>query len=363
VGTFNGFQGDFIAGDDRINENPVLASLHNLFLMEHNRVAQYIAQRRPGLTDEVIYQEARRIVGAELQQVTYNEYLPIVLGSNAMSRFNLNLGNQYTTYNPNLDPTIINSFATAAYRFGHSLVNGVQRLVSVPSQSVGSFQIRDNYFQSGQITQSNGQGYDWILGGLMTQNSQAFDPFVTVDLSDFLFRAQGNDFGSDLIARNIQRGRDHALPSYYRFRQWCGLPAVSSDQFVKPPEVRQDAWTELVNSRLYQRPEDIDLFTGGLMEIPVAGGLTGPTFNCIKANQFARSKEGDRYFFTHSGTPNTFNTGQIQALRARTLGDIMCQNSQLSQTTRNVFLIPSSGNTWIPCSAQSRILNLDLFLP
>jgi len=99
------------------------------------------------------------------------------------------------------------------------------------------------------------------------------------------------------------------------------------------------------------------------METPVAGGQSGPTFNCIKANQFARTKDGDRYFFTHSGTPNTFSTAQIQALRARTLGDIMCQNSQLSQTTRNVFLIPSSGNTWVPCSAQSRILNLDLFLP
>jgi len=197
----------------------------------------------------------------------------------------------------------------------------------------------------------------------MTQNSQAFDPFVTVDMSDFLFKTQGATFGSDLIARNIQRGRDHGLPSYYRFRQWCGLSSVSSNQFVKPPEVRQDAWTQLVNSGRYQRPEDIDLFTGGLLENPVAGGLSGPTFNCIKSNQFARTKFGDRFFFTHSGTTNTFGTAQIQALRARTLGDIICQNSQLSQTTRNVFLIPSSSNAWVQCNSASRNLNLDLFLP
>ena len=39
----------------------------------------------------------------------------------------------------------------------------------------------------------------------MTQNSQQFDPFVTADMTNFLFKQQNADFGSDLVARNIQR--------------------------------------------------------------------------------------------------------------------------------------------------------------
>ena len=96
----------------------------------------------------------RRIVGAELQQITYNEYLPIVLGDATMREYNLYLGNQYSGYDPSQDATISNEFATAAYRFGHSLVNGLVRLVSNRAV-IGSYLLRDNYMQSGQVSWTN----------------------------------------------------------------------------------------------------------------------------------------------------------------------------------------------------------------
>ena len=246
--------------------------------MEHNRIATQIRNVRPSWSDEQIYQETRRIVAAELQQVTYDQYLPVVLGPNAMQQYSLYLGNEYTNYDSNVDPTIVNSFATAAYRFGHTLVNGLMRLVS-NRRPVGQFLIRDNFGQSTQFTQSNGQGYDWILGGLMTQNSQSFDPFVSADLTNFLLRSPGRDFGGDLVARNIQRGRDHGLPGYNYYRGLCGLSRITS-MASPPPEVRADAWPRVRS--LYTRPDDIDLFTGSLIEVPVPGGMSGPTFNCIK---------------------------------------------------------------------------------
>ena len=52
------------------------------------------------------------LVGAELQQITYREFLPVVLGSSALG----NLANTETTYDQNVDPSILNEFATIAFR-------------------------------------------------------------------------------------------------------------------------------------------------------------------------------------------------------------------------------------------------------
>jgi len=123
------------------------------------------------------------------------------------------------------------------------------------------------------------------------------DRFVTEDATNFLFREIGHDFGSDLIARNIQRGRDHGLPGYNSWRRFCGLSSISS-MTQRPSEIPRNQWEVL--QTLYSSPNQIDLFTGGLAETPVTDGLTGPTFNCIKAKQFASLKDGDRFFFTHA---------------------------------------------------------------
>ena len=70
----------FLAGDDRVNENPLLTTMHTIWFREHNRVADQLIKVLPGQTDEFYYQEARRVVVAELQHITYTEYLPIIIG-------------------------------------------------------------------------------------------------------------------------------------------------------------------------------------------------------------------------------------------------------------------------------------------
>ncbi|MCA9147333.1 MAG: hypothetical protein KDB05_31365, partial [Planctomycetales bacterium] len=103
--------GNFIAGDIRANENVELTSMHTLFVREHNYWAAKIAAKNPDLSDEAIFQQARTIVIAELQSITYNEFLPSLLGRNALS--------EYRGYDATVNPTIANEFSTAAYRFGH----------------------------------------------------------------------------------------------------------------------------------------------------------------------------------------------------------------------------------------------------
>ena len=60
---------DLVAGDVRALEQPGLAAMHTLFLNEHNRLANIINNSAPSLSDEEIYQVARRVVGAELQNI------------------------------------------------------------------------------------------------------------------------------------------------------------------------------------------------------------------------------------------------------------------------------------------------------
>ena len=191
------------------------------------------------------------------------------------------------------------------------MIQGLISMMSTTSASLESqFQLRDNYFNMQNYLVGRGEGMEQILQGLINQPAQEMDRseednfeiitenfnsncdrFVTEDATNFLFREIGHDFGSDLVARNIQRGRDHGLPGYNSWRKFCGLSSISS-MARGPEEIPSRQW-EVLRS-LYSAPNKIDLFTGGLAETPVGDGLTGPTFNCIKAKQFASLKDGDR---------------------------------------------------------------------
>lgn len=80
----------------------------------------------PRWSDEVIFLETQRIVRAEIQHITYNEWLPKVIGTESMQRFSLGIReNGYSDdYNPDVNACITSEFSTAAQRFGHSTVDG-----------------------------------------------------------------------------------------------------------------------------------------------------------------------------------------------------------------------------------------------
>jgi peroxidase len=101
----------FRAGDDRVNQNPALMGMHTLLVREHNRVATILSSLNPEWNDETVYQEARRVVVSLIQHISFNEYVPILLGPTITRQFDLlpDRGTKYfAKYNPNVDPRVAN---------------------------------------------------------------------------------------------------------------------------------------------------------------------------------------------------------------------------------------------------------------
>ena len=110
----------FIAGDSRINTIPTLITMHVLFMREHNRLARKLKMINGHWDDERLYQEARRIVGAELQDIVYNEYVQHVMSAEGIDRWSLT--DESKSYDPNIDPCVANHFATSTFRFAHGTI-------------------------------------------------------------------------------------------------------------------------------------------------------------------------------------------------------------------------------------------------
>ena len=104
----------FLAGDIRANEVSTLTSLQTLFMREHNFWAVHFKDADPTLDDDGIYFRARAIVCAELELITYRDFLPPLLGENTLP--------PYAGYDEAVDPSIANVFAVAAFRFGHTML-------------------------------------------------------------------------------------------------------------------------------------------------------------------------------------------------------------------------------------------------
>ncbi len=276
---------------------PALASLHTMFLREHNRVASEMEALCCQGEDDFVFQRSRRIVIAEFQNVIYSQFLPQLLGPQVVATYGLGVDGR-SLYDPGVNPTIRNGFSTAAFRFGHSMVWGNVSLVDDQGNWFGEYLIRDTFFDDAIPLSHDGRGVEFILNGMARQPGGALDLNVVEDLTNYLFINGSGLTGDDLIARNIQRGRDHGLPPYNEYRRYCGMrPACGWEG--KPAEIPWEAWNALRD--LYDSPADVDLFVGGLAEEREGDSMLGRTFTCLAARQFYNLKFGDRFFFTHLG--------------------------------------------------------------
>ena len=307
---FAGHRDLFLAGDVRANEQVGLTSMQTLFVREHNRLADQIAAEQPDLTGQEIYELARKIVGAQVHAITFHEFLPLLLGPGAIE--------PYDGYDPTVDPTIAMEFSTAGYRVGHTLLSPMLMRIDDDGEQF-ALSLADAFFTPSLVTE---HGISGFLRGLSSQIAQQVDAKVVDQIRNLLFGLPGSP-GRDLASLNIQRGRDHGVPSYNHVRVAYGLPAVASFADITSDPVVQEQLREA-----YGDVDLIDLWPGGLAEDHVAGADVGETFRTIISDQFRRLRDGDRFWYEND-TYFLSHPDLLEQIRGTTLADIIRRNTNI----------------------------------
>ncbi|XP_024429014.3 eosinophil peroxidase [Desmodus rotundus] len=337
----------FLAGDSRSSETPKLAAMHTLFMREHNRLATELRRLNPRWTGDKLYQEARKIVGAMVQIITYRDYLPLVLGAERARR---TLG-PYRGYCPNVDPRVANVF-TLAFRFGHTMLQPFmfrldnQFRASAPNSRVPLSSV---FFASWRVVHEG--GIDPIIRGLMATPAKLNrqDSMLVDELRDRLFK-QLRRIGLDLAALNMQRSRDHGIPGYNAWRRFCGLSQPRNLAQLSRVLRNQDLARKFLN--MYGTPDNIDIWIGAIAEPLLPGARVGPLLACLFENQFTRARRGDRFWWQKQGV---FTKRQRRALSQISLSRIVCDNTGITTVSRDIFRANTYPQDFVDCSRIPRL--------
>ncbi|XP_054548247.1 probable oxidoreductase PXDNL isoform X2 [Talpa occidentalis] len=337
----------FLAGDHRANEQVALTALHTLWFREHNRVASELSALNPHWDGDTLYHEARKIVGAELQHITYSHWLPKILGGPGMKMLR-----DYQGYDPNVNAGIINSFATAAFRFGHTLINPVLYRLNDTFGEIpeGHLPLHRAFFSPSRIIREG--GIDPLLRGLFGVSAKLRMPsqLLSLELTEKLF-ASAHSVALDLAATNIQRGRDHGIPPYVDFRVFCNLSYVQNfedlQNEIKNSEIRQKL------KKLYGTPDNIDFWPALMVEDLISGTQVGPTLMCLLVTQFQRLRDGDRFWYEN---PGVFTPEQLTQLKQVSLGRVLCDNGDnIQQIQEDVFLRAEYPQGYVSCTEIPKV--------
>jgi hypothetical protein len=312
----------FLAGDVRANEQPGLTALHTLFVREHNFYCDVVQLLYPVGFDEFYYQVAKALVTAELQRITYSEFLPTFLGSEAVPT--------YTGYDPSVNPSIANSFSTCAYRVGHTMLSSELKRLDALGNEIpeGHLALRDGFFNPSRIIDEG--GIEPLLRGAAAQKPQRIDCAVVDDVRNFLFGQPGQG-GFDLASLNIQRGRDHGLPRYNQMRIDWGLEPVEAWA-----DITSDTLIQTRMAQCYPNVDMVDAWIGGLAEDHVEGAMVGELFHTILSDQFTRLRDGDRYWY------QIYLGGfWLEWVESQTLSEVIKRNTTIGgELAADVFHMP-----------------------
>ena len=399
-----------VAGDVRANENIALTAIHTLFAREHNRI---VAALPAPLAEDLKFEIARRVVGAEEQYITYNEFLPS-LGVRL---------DGYRGYEPHTNAGLSNEFAVVGYR-AHSMIHG-EFEPTVPAGTYPDWQLEAFRKAGIEVEQGGGQvtlviplnvafgnpdlletvGLGPVLQSLGTERQYANDEQIDNSLRSVLFQVPSPGMPEpescgepvvnpdcfngvvDLGAIDVERGRDHGMPSYNALRRAYGLsPKRSftditgerSDRFPADPEIdpadpiddpsildfvelrdrrgkrielgSDEARDEAVFGKrrttlaarlkaIYGSVDSLDAFVGMVSERHVYGSEFGELQLAMWRKQFEALRDGDRFFYANDPMLPVIGKQYGIGYR-RTLAELIRLNTGVT-VQPNVFRAPA----------------------
>jgi len=334
------------AGDGRVNENPGLAVMTLIFFRLHNFIAEKLKELHPTWEEDQLFHEARHITVAIFQHIAYNEFLPLLLGMKAVKKYGLLPGKGHTnSYDAKVNPQVSNSMCTAALRSNHGTCPGFIETRDKFWALLDRVDLSDLFFQP-----INEPVDDYIRGGAK-QCAHTPGASMTSQLTGFLFKTDGHNFGNDLAAINIQRGRDHGIPNYNKWRKWCGLkPLKTWKDLYKVIDPKSAKMLE----QMYLSLDDIDLWSAGVAENTLPGAMVGETFACLLGRSFKDLKIGDRFFYDNGGLPSSFSPAQLLQIKNVKLSTLYCTlTDDITSIQPWALALPHNGNGIMDCDVQA----------
>ena len=250
---------------------------------------------------------------------------------------------KYAGYNSSVNPGVSNSFATAAYRFGHSTIRPEFEQLNNEFESIApAINLRFMFFNNTFVQQT---GIEPLLFGLIGNFSEGVDRTLSSGIIKHLFE-RPNSPGQNLAALNIQRSRDHGIPGYNEFRKLFRLTDAMTFNDTKN-EITDSENREILKRLYNDNPNLAELWVAGLAESPVAGGSVGPTFKFVIAEQMGRTRDGDRFFYEEK---NVFSKNRLSEIKKASLSRIYCDNLRIISIQKNAFKAPTPLEPRIECS-------------
>lgn len=270
----------FLAGDHRANEHPMLTSLQTLFLREHNRLAEELLTYFPNWSDDQLFNVSRMINWAQYQKIVFEEWYPAITGRQLR---------RYRKHRSWVNPGVSDIFTTAAFRLGHTMVGNVVTRRDNQMNEMPKMDMKDMFFVPWSVADN---GIEPFIRGAIMQTAQEVDVLVHSSIRNFLFSNVPEEKGFDLMALNLQRSRDHALPSYNNVRQMFGRrPAVRFSHIT-----RNKALQSKLQSA-YGTVDRVEPWIGLMAEDHASGSSMGPTMLKIWGREFTRMRNGDRFYY------------------------------------------------------------------
>ncbi|XP_058057408.1 peroxidase [Anopheles bellator] len=306
----------YSSGDSRVNVNPYVTLLHTLFLRSHNHLAKHLARLAPHWTDEQLFNVSRQ-VNTRVYQNIVREWLTTVAGRREKSK-SVDRG----------DDGVSNEFATAAIRFYHTMMPGV----------IGNgTDLQPLFYRPKDLRKRD--YFIHLVGSVLQQSAMALDTEYVDDVAHLLFGATGQ-VGLDVLALDIQRGRDHGLARYVDYYALCNGDQINGwsdlESVMKPNDLA-------ILRSVYASVRDIDLVVGGIAERPKDTDATvGPTFACLIREQIERSLH-----MAPSGLSIDLDAAVADYGGAR----FMCDTTMVDRVQQDIFRLPSAvDNPQVPCS-------------
>lgn len=306
----------FVAGDFRANEHIGLTTVHIIWLREHNLLCESLKRDFPKWGDERLYQMARKINSMNFQRVVIEEFYPAITGRRLP---------KYRGYNSRIDPTLSLLFTTAAFRIGHTMVRDEVTRYGCGNSKLPSLTLREVFFTAPRVLKY--ATIEEFLRGMTKSQAEETDVKVVELLRNFLFTGIQGEETFDIIAQNIQRGRDHGLPSYNRIRRVFGRRPIRRYEHLTKDRAVVKALRQAYGKHGVDK---IDVWVGLMAEPHISYASMGLTTYLIFRQEFMRIRSGDRFFYARKNVLSRQVRASVYRHGHVKMRDIILRNSNIS---------------------------------